>query len=65
MTNKQRHISIRADGKMLDKFYYVSKYNGRSGSGQILFLMRSLVEEFEQEPGKITEEDLAQMRSDT
>lgn len=50
---------------MLDKFYYVSKYNGRSGSGQILFLMRSLVEEFEQEHGKITEEDLAQMRSDT
>ena len=64
MTNKQRHISIRADGKMLDKFYYVSIYNGRSGSGQILFLMSLLVEEFEQEHGKITEEDLAQMRSD-
>ena len=62
---KQRQVSIRADGEMLDKFYYVSKYNGRSGSGQILFLMRSLVEEFEQEHGKITEEDLAQMRSDT
>ncbi len=61
--NKQRHLGIRADAEMLDKFYYVSKYNGRSGSGQILFLMRSLIEDFEKEHGKITEADLAQMKA--
>lgn len=50
---KQRHISIRMDAEMLDKFYYASKYYGRSGSGQITFLMRSFVAEFEKEHGEI------------
>ena len=50
---KQRHISIRMDAEMLDKFYYVSKYYGRSGSGQITYLMRSFVAEFEKEHGEI------------
>ena len=61
--SKQRHLSIRADAEMLDKFYFVPKYNGRSGSGQILFLMRSLVEEFEKEHGRISEEELSRGRS--
>lgn len=60
---QERHLSIRADGEMLDKFYFVSKYNGRSGSGQILFMMRSLVAEFEREHGEITEDELKQVRS--
>ena len=50
---KQRHISIRMDAEMLDKFYYASKYYGRSGSGQITYLMRSFVAEFEKEHGEI------------
>ena len=56
--NKQKHLSIRADAEMLDKFYYVSKYNGRSGSAQILYLMRMFIEEFEKEHGKIEISDL-------
>ena len=62
---KQKHLSIRADAEMLDKFYYVSKYLGRSGSGQILFLMRSLIEDFEKEHGNITEDELRQLRVNT
>lgn len=54
----QKHVSIRMDAKMLKKFYYVSKYYGRSGSGQIIYMMRSLVEDFEKENGKITDNDL-------
>lgn len=60
---KQKHVSIRMDSDMLDKFYYVSKYNGRSGSGQILFLMRSLIEDFEKEHGKISEEDIETLKT--
>jgi hypothetical protein len=60
MTEK-RHISIRANADMLDKFYYVSRYNGRSGSGQILFLMRSLIDNFEKEHGEITDSDIKKM----
>ena len=56
--NKQKHLSIRCDSNLLDKFYYVSKYNGRSGSGQILYMIRSLVEEFEREHGSITNDDI-------
>ena len=55
---KQKHLSIRCDSDMLDKFYYVSKYNGRSGSGQILYLIRSVIEDFEKKNGKIKDEDL-------
>lgn len=62
--SKQKHLSIRADAQMLDKFYYVSKYFGRSGSGQILYLMRSLIEDFEKEHGNITEDELRQMKSE-
>lgn len=58
---KQKHISIRMDSEMLDKFYYVAKYNGRSGSGQILYLMKTLISEFEKENGRITEKDLEEI----
>ncbi|MBQ8525914.1 MAG: hypothetical protein IJ460_04275 [Clostridia bacterium] len=60
----QKHVSIRMEAEMLSKFYYVSKYNGRSGSGQIIYLMRTLVEEFEKEHGKITEEQLSELNKD-
>ena len=58
---KTKHLSIKADSDMLDKFYFVSKYYGRSGSGQILFLMRSLIDKFEKEHGEITEDEIRQM----
>lgn len=57
----QKHVSIRMDAEMLNKFYYVSKYNGRSGSGQIIYLMRTFVEEFEKQHGKITNEQLEEL----
>jgi len=60
---KRRHLSVRVDADMLEKFYFVSKYNGRSGNGQILFLIRFLVEKFEKEHGRISEEELSRGRS--
>ena len=60
---RPKHISIRTDSDMLDKFYFVAKYNGRSGSGQILFLMRSLIEDFENEHGTITKKDIEELHS--
>ncbi len=59
--SKQKHLSIRCDSDILNKFYYVSKYNGRSGSGQILYMIRSVVEQFEKDNGKITNEDLKEL----
>lgn len=57
----ERHISLRADSSILDKFYYISKYYGRSGSAQILYQMRMLIEDFEREHGKISDEDIKNM----
>lgn len=51
--NKQKHISIRIDEETLQKFHYVSKYNGRSASGQILFLINQCIRDFEKEQGII------------
>ena len=51
--NKQKHISIRIDEEVLKKFHYVSRYNGRSASGQILYLINQCIREFEKEQGEI------------
>ncbi len=51
--NNQKHISIRIDADVLKKFHYVSKYNGRSASGQIMYLINQCIRDFEKEQGKI------------
>ncbi len=51
--NRQKHISIRIDEETLEKFHYVSKYEDRSASGQIMFLINSCIREFEEKHGEI------------
>ena len=63
MSDNRKHVSIRMDADMLDKFYFVAKYNGRSGSMQIMHLMRCFIADFEKEHGEITEEDINKMKS--
>ncbi len=48
-----KHISIRIDEELLKKFHYVAKYEDRSASGQIMYLINKCVRDFEQEHGKI------------
>ncbi len=50
---KNKHISIRIDESVLKKFHYVSKYEDRSASGQIMYLINSYIREFEDKYGKI------------
>ena len=50
---KQKHISIRIDADALQKFHYVAKYEGRSGSGQIMYLINSCIRSFEEKNGEI------------
>ena len=51
--NKNKHISIRIDEKVLQKFHYVSKYEDRSASGQIMYLINNCIREFEEKHGAI------------
>ena len=45
--NQQKHISIRIDADVLQKFHYVAKYNDRSASGQIMYLINKCIRDFE------------------
>ena len=51
--NKQKHISIRIDADVLEKFHYVAKYDDRSASGQIMYLINNCIREFETKHGPI------------
>ncbi|MBO5329153.1 MAG: hypothetical protein J6A71_01350 [Anaerotignum sp.] len=49
----QKHISIRIDEAVLKKFHYISKYNDRSASRQIMYLINQCIRDFEKEHGEI------------
>ena len=51
------HLSIRMNNELHDKFKYVSAYEGRSMSGQILHLIQCCVRDFEKEHGPIEEQE--------
>ena len=55
--NKQKHISIRIDADTLEKFYYVAKYDGRSGSVQIMYLINNCIRTLEEKHGVIPVEE--------
>lgn len=50
---KQKHISIRIDADTLEKFHYVAKYDDRSASGQIMYLINNCIRSFEEKHGAI------------
>lgn len=57
---KNKHISIRIDEDVLQKFHYVSKYEDRSASGQIMYLINNCIREFEEKHGAIELPDKAE-----
>lgn len=48
-----KHIGIRIDAETLKKFHYVAKYDDRSASGQIMYLINKNIRDFEEAHGKI------------
>lgn len=54
MRNKtNKHLGIEIDPVLHYKLHYISKYEGRSANGQILYLVRKCIKEFEQAEGEI------------
>lgn len=51
--NDKTHLSIRMNRDLHDKIQYVAGYEGRSMSGQILYLLNQSVRRFEAEHGPI------------
>ncbi len=65
MRNKNnKHLGIEVDPALHHKLHYIAKYEGRSGNGQILHLIRTCIREFEQEHGVIPVEDAASDSAD-
>ena len=54
MRNKQnKHLGIEIDPELHFKLHYISKYYGRSANGQILYLIRQAIKDFETTEGPI------------
>ena len=50
---KNKHLGIEIDPELHYKLHYLSKYYGRSANGQILFLIRQAIRNFEKAEGEI------------
>lgn len=50
---KNKHLGIEIDPELHYKLHYIAKYEGRSANGQILYLLRKCIKEFEQADGPI------------
>ena len=50
---KNKHLGIEIDPELHYKLHYISKYEGRSANGEILYLIRRAIREFEQSEGVI------------
>ena len=55
---RDKHLGITITSELHSKLVYISAYEGRSMSGQILWLIQRCVREFEKEHGPIAGDDL-------
>ncbi len=54
MRNKNnKHIGIEIDPELHYKLHYISKYEGRSANGEILWLIRQAIRDYERREGVI------------
>lgn len=55
MKKNEKHLSLRIDADLLQKFSYVAKYDDRSMNWMLLNFVRKCIDEFERDHGKIPE----------
>lgn len=54
MRNKDnKHLGIEVNRELHYKLHYIAKYEGRSGNGQIIYLINECIRKFEKENGEI------------
>ena len=54
MRNKNnKHLGIEIDPSLHYKLHYISRYYGRSANGEILYLIRQEIKNFEKAEGEI------------
>lgn len=50
---KNKHLGIEIDPELHYKLHYLAKYEGRSANGEILYLLRREIKDFEEKEGII------------
>lgn len=50
---KNKHLGIEIDPALHYKLHFLAKYEGRSANGEILYLIRKAIKEFEDKEGEI------------
>ena len=55
--NKNKHLGIRIDEELHYKLHYVAKSDGRSANGEILFLLRQYIYDYEKTYGVIPKKE--------
>lgn len=51
---KNKHLGIEIEPDLHYKLHYIAKYEGRSANGQILYLLRQCIRDFEAKEGEIS-----------
>ena len=49
----EKHLGLRIDAQTHAKLRYIAEREGRSMNGQVLFLIRSCIDAYEKEKGRI------------
>ena len=61
MRNKNnKHLGLEIEPTLHSNLKYIAKYEGRSINGQVLYLVRKCIQQFEAENGEITEQEIAE-----
>ena len=50
---KDKHLGLRIDNELHYKLHYLSRYEGRSANGEVIYLIRKAIQEFESKNGPI------------
>ena len=50
---KEMHLGLRIDAELHYKLHYLARYEGRSANGEVLYLIRKAIAEFEKQNGSI------------
>lgn len=50
---KTKHLGLHIDRETHHKLHYISKFEGRSANGEVLYLIRQCIQAFEREHGEI------------
>ncbi len=50
---KDKHLGLCIDSELHYKLHYISQYEGWSANGEVIYLIRKVIEDFEKQHGKI------------